>query len=87
MPCAVSAATTPPAVPSLEATTASTLVVVGGEDLLHVALGVRRQPAVGVLLADDRDVAAVDGGLQHFLLPAAQEVGVRIGRGEPLIMT
>ena len=62
------------------------VVVVGGQDLLHVALCVRGQPAIGIGLADDGDVAAVDRRLQDFLLTATQEVGVRI-LGEPLIIT
>ena len=55
------------------------VVVVRGQDLLHVALRVGGQPAVGIGLADDGDVARVDRLLQHLLLAAAQEVGVRVG--------
>jgi hypothetical protein len=67
----------------LEATTASTLLSFSGQDLLHVALGVGRQPAVGVGLADDGDIARIDCRLQDFLLAATQEVGVRIGGPSP----
>ncbi len=55
------------------------LVAVLGEDLLHVLLRGLGLPAVGVLLADDLDVALLDRGGQHFLLARAQEVGVRVG--------
>ena len=79
-PWASRAATAPPAVPSLEATTRVNLVVVGGQELLHVALRVLRQPAVRVGFADILDLAGVDGGLQHFHLAGEQEVGVRVGR-------
>ncbi|ENN88048.1 hypothetical protein RHSP_51307 [Rhizobium freirei PRF 81] len=56
------------------------LVVVGGQELLHVALRVLRQPAVGVSFADVLDLASIDGGLQHFHLAGEEEVGVRVGR-------
>ena len=50
-----------------------------GQDLLHVALCVGGQPAVGIGFGNDGDIARINRGLQHFLLAAAQEVGVRIG--------
>ena len=59
------------------------LVVLRGQDLLHVALCVGWQPAVGIGFGNDGDVACVNRGLQHFLLAAPQEIGVRIG-GRPL---
>ena len=59
------------------------LVVGRRQDLLHVALGVGGQPAVGIGLADDGDVTRVERLLQYLLLAAAQEVGVGIG-GRPL---
>ena len=59
------------------------VVVVGREDLLHVPLGVRRQPAVGIGFADDGDCARIECLLQDFLLAAAEEIRVRI-RGRAL---
>ena len=39
-----------------------------------------RLPAIGIGFADILDLAAVDGGLQHFLLAGEQEVRIRVGR-------
>ncbi len=84
MPCAASAATAPPAVPSFDATTASTLLLVGGQELLHVALRVGGQPAIGVGLADLLDLAGIDrGACSTSMLAREQEVGIRIGRRGP----
>ena len=55
------------------------LVVVGGQELLHVLLRIGGQPAVGIGLADILDLAAVDGLLQHLHRAREQEIGVRIG--------
>ncbi len=56
------------------------LVVIGGQDLLHVLLGILRQPAVGVLLADHFDIAALDRLIEHFELARMEKIGVGIGR-------
>ena len=56
------------------------LVVVLGENLLHVLLRVLGLPAIGVFVTDDLDVALLDGIGKHFSLAFAQEVGVRVGR-------
>ncbi len=67
--------------PSLEATTASILLSLCGQELLHVLLGVLRLPAVGIGFADVFDLARVDRLLQDFQLPGEEEIGVRIGGG------
>src|ERR1700722_9709724 len=54
------------------------LVVILGEDLLHVLLRVVRLPAIGVGLADVLDLAGLHRRLEHFLDAREQEVGVRI---------
>ena len=55
-------------------------VVVGvGEELLRRGLGDRRIPVVGVVLADDRDVAGLDGLTDDLLVAGTQEVGVGVG--------
>ena len=79
-PWAASAETTPPAVPSLEGDHGIDVVVVGGQELLHVALGIGRYPAIGIGLANVIDGAAVERALEHIQLAGVQEVGVRIGR-------
>ncbi len=55
------------------------LVVVGGQELLHVGLGVLGQPAIGIGLADIDDIAGIDRGLENFHGAGEQEVGVGIG--------
>ncbi len=55
-------------------------VAVGGQELLHVALGVGRQPAVGIGLADVLDLAGLDRTTQHLELARMQEIGVGVGR-------
>ena len=54
------------------------LVVVGGQELLHVLLRIGRQPAIGIGLANILDLASIDGFLQHFHLARKQEVGIRV---------
>ena len=56
------------------------LAAIFGQDLLHVLLRYFRFPAVGELVADDLDVALLDGGVQHLLLTVAQELGIGVGR-------
>ena len=55
------------------------LIIVGGQYLLHVGLSDLGLPAVRVLIADDFDVAAVDGRLQNLELTTMQEIGIGIG--------
>ncbi len=55
------------------------LVVVRGQELFGVALGVGREPAIGVGLADILDLAGVDRFLQHFHLAREEEIRVGIG--------
>src|SRR5690606_8737378 len=55
-------------------------VVIGGQALLHVRLGVLGLPAVRVGLADDLDLARRDIGAYHFFHALAQEVGIRVAR-------
>ena len=52
---------TPPAMPSFSERTASTLLLVGRQELLHLGLGEGGLPVVGVGLADDLDVAGRRG--------------------------
>mgnify|MGYP003646884983 CR=1 FL=1 len=54
-------------------------IVGRGQNLLHVALRVGGQPAIGIGFAHDLDLAGVNRLLQHFLLTAAQEIRVRVG--------
>jgi hypothetical protein len=55
------------------------VVVLGGQELLHLRLGDRGVPVVGVGLADDLDVARRDCLTDDLLVPVTQEVGVRVG--------
>ena len=55
------------------------LVVLRGQDLFHIALGIGGQPSIGIGLANDLDITTVDCGLQDLLLTTTQEVGIRIG--------
>ena len=50
-----------------------------GEELLHLGLRLGGVPVVGVGLADDLDVAGVDGLADDVLVAPAQEVGVGVG--------
>ncbi len=55
------------------------VVVLGGQELLHLRLGDRRVPVVGVGLADDRDVARRHCVTDDLLHALAEEVGVGVG--------
>ena len=81
--CARSAATTPPAVPSLEAITASTLLSFLVRICSMLRLRDFGRPAFRVLLADDPDIAAAHRGLQHLALAGVEEVRVGV-RGRAL---
>ena len=80
MPWAVSAATTPPAVPSLEATTASTLLSLAVRICSMFFCAFSGSQASVYCSPTTLMSPLVDRRLQHLLLSAAQEVGVRIRR-------
>ena len=82
MPWAARAATTPPAVPSLEATTASTLLLLTVRNCsMFRCATLPDQPVVGVGFADILDVAGIESASwSTSMLPGAQEVGIRVSR-------
>ncbi len=54
------------------------IVVLRGQDLLHVALRIRGQPTIGIGFCDNFDVTRVNRRLKNFLLTTAKEVCVRV---------
>ena len=59
--------------PSFSESTASTLLLSGRQELLHLGLGLGRIPVVGVGLADDLDVARRDRGPDDLVLAARRK--------------